>query len=339
MQHAVGLLRASVPATGDHFLDLAFERPSRQLFRDDIIRMLLRRRVLFLGNSNVRILLETILYCGSQLLSSNSMAPFTLNYPRSKAGKISFYDSSLTRALSHSGFFVETTFPEGEGSTGVGFCPEQTGKLLNYSSRVLADTDRRFLFCDVCLRASCENDRSLLAFQFTSTPQLGVIEQMSALISGEQSGIFLNEDVDDIIIQIPGRSNSQSPLISDSLLESWKRGLERVLKAVQEMDRFYSAHGRQVNFILMDVIFLKRRDVSYKEPVSESDMKLFKEWNDYATQTISGLVTATSAKVGFVPTLMGELNGGAPKFRCDVIYRDAELSETRLLHANALCAS
>ena len=29
------------------------------------------------------------------------------------------------------------------------------------------------------------------------------------------------------------------------------------------------------------------------------------------------LATASSAKIGFVPTLMGELNGGAPKFRCE----------------------
>ena len=45
-------------------------------------------------------------------------------------------------------------------------------------------------------------------------------------------------------------------------------------------------------------------------------MKLFKEWNDYATETISGPLHVVGED-RIRPHIDGGPNGGAPKFRCE----------------------
>ena len=175
MQLAVGQnFQTTVTATGDHFLELKFPSPSQVLVRKDIMRLLLGRRLLFLGNSNLRIVIETILYSGSNLRSTVTRVPFTFNYPKNKAAKIRFYGSSLSKELSHSGFFVESKFSESMSQTDVQFCPDDkvTDSLLSYDYN---STDQRYLFCDICSIAAhhCDKSNALLAYQFTSTPQVG----------------------------------------------------------------------------------------------------------------------------------------------------------------------
>ena len=301
----------------------SFPNNTDLLFHDHIVEMFAGRKVLMLGNSNMRILLSTILQVGH---ASKADFHSSLNLYTSNTVSVAnwpwwpYYPT-------HGAMFVHTTFNSKPVSAlQCPFSHKHAEILPHESSLSLHDTrsppnqtkskpgEMLCLFCDICnVTRSCEDDESaLFAFQFTGTPGHFVQRQMvNAIIADKNNEYkFLHNDVTDVVMQIQTEADLA-------------RVLEDVLVLHQHASSREEKH-RVLHFYLMDRCLLGHELDSMKKSnmlanttanataTATANAIAWDDWYLTATRRISQFSRENGIVVAFLPFSRGEVNGGNP---------------------------
>eukprot|EP00518_Triparma_eleuthera_P013057 CAMPEP_0182476132 /NCGR_PEP_ID=MMETSP1319-20130603/28528_1 /TAXON_ID=172717 /ORGANISM="Bolidomonas pacifica, Strain RCC208" /LENGTH=402 /DNA_ID=CAMNT_0024677197 /DNA_START=117 /DNA_END=1321 /DNA_ORIENTATION=+ len=329
MMNAVGSPRYADDNQGQQ-MPWEFNLPAKKFTRGEMARFFNGRRILFVGNSNVRKLFRALLNIGANFdakeqelelkLQENSAEPMDFEAVK---------EEGIHPYTSHSGFWVDADFSSELGEYGeLCKCPQINDDDSGFEYYEIdsererwsnegndGPTPHRFLLCDVeGLKPLDEGAR--FAFQFSSTPQASMVRQMASKISGSEAdgGRFLTEALDDVVLQLDGNTlDFETPPGADGTTpEGFDRLLmnfQAYLELIKLIDESYRSKGKRLHFFLLDITSVA------KTTLSGENLKLQKRWHKEVTEATAAFSRKNDVLVAFVPLMAGEVNDGRPMLR------------------------
>ena len=207
----------STTKTTTHGTDVQSRMQARPFARADIARVLRGRKVLLVGNSNIRYLFESVFDVAHHIKTNftNLDPKDALRYTENNDTNYNSAGNLInaTKNLKHNAFWVRMplgrTSGEGDfkGDHIAHVCPVEKGAVKYFERHVVKGSPE--LTCDILemegVRDGGFPDDLLIAFQWTSTPQAVVLKEIFDLMrhnSRREDFVYIADDADVILVQL-----------------------------------------------------------------------------------------------------------------------------------------